>query len=147
LRAAVFLAIVASPLALAASGPPPAALVEVAAKAGVNDPIAAWCAGVFQPGRPQAYAVAAGKRYLIVNPDGKSVELGAFKDGPELSCYTPAQARKVDASIKASEGIHGRVRPRWKTTVVCGFVEDTSALCWQYSPQSARFVRIGGWIT
>jgi hypothetical protein len=37
--------------------------------------------------------------------------------------------------------------PRFNTTVVCGFLEDTVAECWQYSPDDRAFVKVGGWTT
>lgn len=136
---------------LAASPPAPPALSEVAAKAGVDGPFVSWCAGEFRLGQP-AFAVAAGSareggRYVVIESDGKTYELSSYKGGAEVACYTPAEAKRIDATIAASEAIHGSVSPRWPTTVVCGFVENTEAVCWQYSPAEARFVKVGGWIT
>jgi hypothetical protein len=131
--------------------PVPADLAASITKARLEGSVAAWCRGQFRPGRGREYAVGmaldAGGRYVIVDAAGSVVTLGAFSSGADLSCYTPAEARKINRTIAASETISGRVTPRWKTTVVCGFVEDTNAVCWQYSPSSREFVKIGEWIT
>lgn len=142
---------VAVTVTFAASPPVPPALSELAAKAGVDGPFASWCAGEFRLGQP-AFAVAAGSarkggRYVVIESDGKTYELSSYKGGAEVACYTPGEAKRIDATIAASEAIHGSVSPRWPTTVVCGFVENTEAVCWQYSPAEARFVKVGGWIT
>ena len=31
--------------------------------------------------------------------------------------------------------------------VICAFVEDTRAVCWQYSPDAPAFVEVAGWVT
>ena len=75
------------------------------------------------------------------------MELAPFKGAPELACYTPAEARKIDETIRQSATISGKVAPMFATTVVCGFVEDTTAMCWQYSPKTRAFVKVGEWQT
>jgi hypothetical protein len=60
---------------------------------------------------------------------------------------TPAEARKLNESIRASKTISGRLAPAFSTTVVCGFVEETNAVCWQYWPASRAFIKIGEWQT
>jgi uncharacterized protein YraI len=136
---------------LAAQQAVPAALSALAEKAGLGAPITAWCKGEFRGGRAAAYAIAVpaakGGRYVVLDPDGTVVELALFTGGAELSCYTPAAARQLHRSIAQSETIQGRIAPRWDTTVVCGFVEDTRSICWQYSPRERTFVAVGGWIT
>jgi hypothetical protein len=111
----------------------------------------AWCRGEFRGARHSGYALAlasdSGGRYLVLEPDGKVFALASFTGGAELSCYTPAQARQLNHTIAQSETIHGKVAPRWNTPVVCAFVEDTSAVCWQYSPAGRVFVEVGRWIT
>ena len=139
-------------VAMTAAQPVPSPLSALLAKAGVERPVAGWCAGEFRPGRPGAYAVAitespAGGRYLVVESDAGVFELSGFEGGAELSCYSPAEARKVDETIRRSETIQGSITPEYPTTVVCGFVEDTSAVCWQYSPLKRAFVKVGGWVT
>ena len=139
-------------MALAASPQVPPALSELAAKAGVKGPFASWCSGEFRSGRPGAFAVAVGSarkggRYVVVESDGKTYELSSYAGGAELACYTPAEAKHLDAVIAESETIHGKVAPSWSTTVVCGFVEDTQAVCWQYSPEIRHVVKVGGWVT
>jgi hypothetical protein len=133
--------------AFAAAPPPPAAVTALLPKAGLEGPVLAWCAGEFRPGRAQAYAVAVSGRYALVEADGTRFDLSTFKGGPDLSCYTPGKARRLNAAIARSETIQGKIAPRWSTTVVCGFLEDTSATCWQYSPQKRQFVVVGGWTT
>lgn len=147
------LASLALAAAVAAGGQdPPAELSALAAKAGLDRPLAAWCRGEFQPGRPGAFAVAVpaaagGGRYLVLAPGDALVELGPFTGSPDLSCYSRAEAEKLGAAIGQSATIHGQLTPRWDTTVVCGFADGTTAVCWQRDPANGAFVRVGGWIT
>ena len=111
-----------------------------------------WCSGAFREGRRDAFAIAVtspagGGRYLLLDAGEPVVLLAPFKGAPDLSCYTPAEARKLSESIRASGTITGGITPPFSTTVVCGFVDATSAVCWQYSPASRAFVRIGEWQT
>jgi hypothetical protein len=92
-------------------------------------------------------AGAEGGRYVAIHADGRVSELASFRTSADLTCYTPAEARRIDTTIRQSETIQGAVRPRWNTTVVCGFLDDTSAVCWQYSTAQRRFVEVGRWIT
>ncbi len=99
-----------------------------------------------------AYAIAvpspaAGGRYLILQRDAPAVELATYVGRPSLSCYTVAEAKKLNVTISQSETIEGSVAPRWSTGVVCGFVDATISVCWQYSPVDLRFVKVGGWTT
>jgi hypothetical protein len=66
---------------------------------------------------------------------------------PDLSCHTRDEARDLDATIQQSGTFHGRIEPRWNTTVICGFLDETTAVCWQYSPTDRRFVQVGLWTT
>jgi hypothetical protein len=130
----------------------PRELSALAAKVRLEAPVVSWCRGEFRAGRSGAFAVAVapaagGGRYLVLDADGTVVELGSFTGGPDLSCYTPDEARKLHSVIGQSETIQGRIVPRWRTTVVCGFVEDTAAVCWQHSPRDRVFVRVGEWVT
>ena len=132
--------------------PVPAELSALAAKARLASPLVDWCRGEFQPGHPGTFAVAvsgagAGGRYLVLEADGTVVDLASFSRSPDLSCYTSAEARAVHQAIGRSDTIHGQVVPRWGTTVVCAFVDDTTAVCWQYSPADRAFVQVGGWVT
>ena len=132
--------------------PIPPEVSALAAKAGLDAPVSAWCRVLFQAGRPRAYAVAItsadrGGRYLVVESNAAAVELAPFRETPDLACYTPAQAKALNRTIEVSETIQGRVTPRWSTTVVCGFVDETTSVCWQYSPPDRAFVKVGGWST
>ncbi len=149
-------ALMAGSLALAAGAfasaqSVPQDLSRLAAAAGLAQPVTAWCSGHLQPGDSAPYAVAIGSqgsgRYLVLQHDGATVELAAYEGAPKVSCYTPAEARKLNTTISHSETIQGKITPRWSTTVVCGFVENTTAVCWQYSPADRKFVKIGGWTT
>ena len=138
----------------AAGQPVPADLAALAAKAHSNGTIAAWCRGEFRPGRPRGFAAAVaaagsggGGRYVVFEADGRVDDLAAFGSAAGLSCYTRAEASSLDDTIRSSDTIHGHVAPRWNTTVVCGFIDDTNALCWQYSPAERAFVKIGEWVT
>ena len=130
----------------------PRELAALAAKAPLNGPVAAWCRAEFQSGQSGAFAVAVtsaagGGRYVALDSDGRVTELGPFQRGADLSCYSRAQAEALDVSIRESDTIHGSITPRWNSTVVCGFIDDTSARCWQYSPADRAFVRVGQWVT
>jgi hypothetical protein len=130
----------------------PSELAALAAKAKLSGAASAWCRAEFRSGHRGAFAAAmssadGGGRYVALDSDGRVSELSTYKDSADLACYTPADARKLDAAIRKSETIQGRIRPRWKTTVVCGFVDPTAAVCWQYSPADRTFVRVGEWVT
>ena len=129
----------------------PPELTALVAKAKLGAPVA-WCQGEFQAGRRGAFAVAlkastGGSSYAVLGLDGSLVTLATFTGGVDLACYTKAQADALNATIGRSATIHGQLTPRWNTAVVCGFVDDTTAVCWQYSPAERAFVRIGGWQT
>jgi hypothetical protein len=125
-----------------------AALVE---RAGLDGPVAAWCAAQYRPGAPGALAVAVtasgGGRYLALDADGKVSTLAAFAGPPDLACYTRAAAEDLSRSISTYDTIEGAITPSFDTTVVCGFVDDTSAQCWQFAPETRTFVVVGGWVT
>ena len=130
----------------------PSGLTELVRGARLNEPVAAWCRAEFRSGHPDAFAVAVtsapgGGRYVALDSDGGVIELGRFKRTADLSCYSRAEAEKLDGTLRKSETIHGQIKPRWNTTVVCGFVDHTTAVCWQYSPADRAFVKVGEWIT
>ena len=130
----------------------PSALSALIDSADLPAPVR-WCTGEFRAGRRGAYAVAVpsavkGGRYLVLEPDAPAAELAPFIGGADLSCYSPDQARRLDRSIRQSGSIiQGQIAPRWRTTVVCGFVDETTAVCWQYAPDTRKFVKVGGWVT
>jgi hypothetical protein len=137
---------------IAAAQPVPSQLSALAAKARLDGPVAAWCRGQFRSGHPRAFAVAissaaGGGRYVMLESDATVTELASFTRSADLSCYTRAEARKLNVTIGRSDTIHGQVTPRWSTAVVCAFVDDTASVCWQYSPADRLFVRVGGWVT
>jgi len=130
----------------------PPELVARAAATGLSGPILRWCPAEFQPGHPGAFAVAMGStskdgRYLALDVEGPAIELAPFEGAVALACYTRAEAERIDADIRASNTIQGSVKPRWETTVVCGFTESTLAICWQYDPATHAFVEVGRWTT
>jgi hypothetical protein len=130
----------------------PAELTALAAKAGFDRPVSAWCRAEFRAGHPGAFAVAmssaaGGGRYLVLEPDASVQELGAFTRAPDLSCYRRAEAEQLSVVIGRSPTIHGQISPRWNTAVICAFLDDTTSVCWQYSPDDGVFVKVGGWIT
>jgi hypothetical protein len=131
---------------------PPRDLAAMFAKARVEGTLASWCRGQFRAGRPSAYAAAltlptGGGRYLVLDGEAAVVELASFKSAPDLACYTPAEARKLHEAIQTTETVSGRIAPRFTTTVVCAFVEETNAVCWQYSPAARAFIKVGEWQT
>jgi len=128
----------------------PAELSALAAKVRLARPLAAWCRAEFRAGHPGAFAVAmtsaaGGGRYLVIESDASVTELGAFTRGPDLSCYSRAEAEQLGVAIGRSLTIHGQITPRWNTAVICAFVDDTTSVCWQYSPDDGVFVKVGGW--
>ena len=147
-RLAVVLALAVAP---AYAQTPPPELQALAAKSGITGSITAWCRAEFRAGHPGAFAVAlasaGGGRYAALDTDGRSTDLATYTGKPDLACYTSDEAKKLDASIRKSDTIHGQVTPRWKTTVVCGFTDDTSATCWQHAPAERAFVKVGQWVT
>jgi hypothetical protein len=131
---------------------PPADLTALTIKARLTGTIVAHCAAEFEAGRPGAYAVAAVSpdgvgRYVALHPDGVMQEISPFYRTAELSCYTRAQALKLHDTLEKSQTLHGSLEPRFDTTVVCTFVDDTAATCWQYSPAVRDFVKVGQWKT
>ena len=145
-------AIAVSTTLAAAQAQPPADLAARLAVARIDGTLAIWCEGQFEMRRPRGYAIAvrsasAGGRYLVVDDAATITELAAFKGAPDLACYTPDEARKLNQSIRSSETIRGRIAPLFPTTIVCGFVENTDAVCWQYSPKTRSFVKVGEWQT
>jgi hypothetical protein len=114
-------------------------------------PIVTWCRAEFQSGQSGSFAVAVradgAGRYVALDAGGRPTALSEFKGRADLSCYTRAEAEKLEQSIRQSETIHGQIAPRWNTTVVCGFTDETTAHCWQYSPADRTFVTVGGWTT
>jgi hypothetical protein len=130
----------------------PSELAALVAKARLNGRVTAWCRAEFLSAQTGAFAVAitsaAGSgRYVALDSDGRMTELASFDRVADLSCYTRGQAEALDFSIRESSIIHGHITPLWNTTVVCGFTDDTTAACWQYSPVDRAFVRVGHWIT
>jgi hypothetical protein len=136
----------------AAAQPMPAELTALVANARIEGQVVRWCHGEFQLGRSGAFAVAVsstngGGRYLVLDSNGSVVVLASFIGDADLSCYSPAEAQKLNSTIRSSSTIHGQVSPIWTTTVVCGFVDNTSSVCWQYSPTARAFVKVGEWVT
>jgi hypothetical protein len=130
---------------------PPGELTALLAKADLADSVLASCATEFTAG-VQSFAVATGHgpqggRYLVVEPDATVHALAEFVAGAEVSCYSPEEAAALHATIAESETIAGEVRPLHETGTVCGFVNSTDAVCWQYSPADRAVVRVGGWTT
>ena len=129
-----------------------AGLATVLDRAGVHGRVDASCRGGFRPGQGVDVAVAvseagSGGRYLVVQDDGSVHELSDYSGKPDLSCYTVTEADRLNASIAKSDTLNGRVVAEWDGTVVCGFIEPTIAVCWQFAQEQRRFVRIGGWTT
>ena len=126
------------------NGGPPADVMALMTKASIPGRLYSFCAVT---GGFAIATVGAERGYLVVHGDGRAETLAAYTGRPDLTCYTRREAEKLDVTIRSSETIEGSVTPRWDSTVICGFVRDTEAVCWQYSPQEKKFVRIGGWVT
>jgi hypothetical protein len=139
-------------VAVAARQSVPAEVLKRAERARVSGVIAAWCQGEFRSGRPGDIAAAVtgtggGGRYVVLDSEGNVSELATFKRKPDLSCYSRARALELSRAMARSETVEGRIAPRWSTVVICGFLDDTSATCWQYSPAASAFVQVGSWTT
>ena len=113
--------------------------------------LVAWCGAELRAGEPRSFALALnaadGGRYVILYADTRVTELAAYKGRADLSCYTRAAAEKLNRTIRESDTINGQIAPRWDTPVICGFIDDTTAECWQYSPNNRLFMKVGGWTT
>jgi hypothetical protein len=92
-------------------------------------------------------SAAGGGRYLVLEADASVKELGSFTRRPDLSCYSRAEAEQLAVTIGRSPTIHGQITPHWNAAVICTFVDDTTSVCWQYSPDDGVFVKVGGWVT
>jgi hypothetical protein len=139
-------------LSIAAVQSVPSELAALAKKARIDGSIARWCRGEFRAGRSDEFAVAVnspggGGRYLVLQSDATVVELASFSRGADLSCYSRAEAQKMNSTIARSATIEGQISPRWNTTVICAFVDNTTSVCWQHSPTDRKYVRVGGWVT
>lgn len=142
----------AAPASPASPAAAPPELVALAAKAQITAPIQAWCPLETEARRAAGYALAVpslagGGRYLALGLDAHSSELAAFSGAADLACNTPAAARELDRAIAASATVQGRIQPMGSATVVCGFVAQTSAVCWQYSVRLRTFAQVGHWTT
>jgi hypothetical protein len=134
---AAILLLSGTPAMLAQWTQPPPDLAELTTKARLNGHILSYCSAEFVTGQKGAYAVAVAspdgaRRYVALHADGVMQELIPFSGKGELSCYTR---------------VEGSIEPQFDTTVVCTFVEDTTARCWQYSPDARDFVGVGRWTT
>ncbi len=90
-------------------------------------------------GRPAgAYFVTMGGRLVELAPHSVA--------SPDLQCLGAREAEELDQAIKASEGIHGGITGSGAGSDICGFVEDTRAVCWGYDDATGSAVVVGGWI-
>ncbi len=134
----------------AAAMPPDLAALAGAAR--ITASISRWCpvrAGVERAG---VYAVAVplpsgGGRFLVLGWHDQAIELARFVGPADLSCYTPAEARQLDGGLRETQTVLGGIKPEGSSSVICGFVEPTSAVCWQYSATVRAFVTVGRWTT
>ena len=141
-----------SAVSLFAGQSPIPELSELTTKARLTGTIVSHCPAEFVPGQGRGYAVAVVSpdgvgRYVALHPNGSMQEIIPFARQGEVSCYTPVDAVKLNVTLQKSATIHGAIEPRFETTVVCTFVDDTTATCWQYSPAIRDFVKVGQWTT
>ena len=146
----VMVGVAAASLAVAQPAPPE--LSALAAKARLDRPVAAWCRGEFRSGYPGAFAfhvttATPRARNQVLETDAMVVDLASNTGSADLSCYSRAEAEKLNVTIGRSLTIHGQITPRWNAAVVCAFVDNTTSVCWQYSPTEGVFVRVGEWVT
>jgi hypothetical protein len=87
----------------------------------------------------------------VLKPSLLAIALGAATAAaqpvPADLASLAAKAGVARPIVVRDSGMHGRVAPTFPTTVVCGFVESTRAVCWQRSPATGGFVTVGGWTT
>lgn len=57
------------------------------------------------------------------------------------------RSQRATEAIARSGVVHGSLRPRGPSTVVCGFVDPARACCWQYAPDKGAYAKVGEWIT
>lgn len=140
---AVALSWVGTPLHAQPAAVPQALL----ARAGITATPLASCGGEFRPGQAGDFAVAVPGRYVVVQADGRTEPLADYSGTPDLQCHTPREADRLNDTIAKSDTMNGRITAEWDGHVICGFIEPTIAVCWQYAPEQRRFVRVGGWTT
>lgn len=87
-----------------------------------------------------------GGAYYIVVPGSEPTKLDEFAEEPDLACYSPEEATRLNSVISESEGISGGVVPSGSGTVVCGFLSSVETGCWQID-QGGNIKRVGGWAT
>lgn len=75
------------------------------------------------------------------------IELAYHNTGPELQCLDAKETRERNSTIGISETIHGSIESGDSEYVVCGFVNNTEAVCWRYDKSRNDFVVAGGWTT
>jgi hypothetical protein len=151
-RVAAFIASVMAAGSCAAAAVLPPELAPLMAKAGIEDTPSVWCLGHFQARTPNTFAAAVpspngGGRYLVFGLTEAAMELASFSGGPDLACYSPERGQETEREHRRLRDHSRWISPTFKTTVVCAFVDDTSAVCWQYSPATRAFVKVGGWVT
>lgn len=125
---------------------------RLADQAGFGPQVVRWCPVDPAPGQARAYAVAVksasgGGRYLVLDADGAVTPLLPYSGDVDLSCYPRERAEELASAIKQSSTIEGHLAPRWDATVVCAFIENTQAVCWQFDRDARRYVEVGRWRT
>ena len=82
----------------------PSELLELTDMARLDGTVTVWCNAEFRDGYPGAFALgltsAAGGRYLAIDTDGSTAELGRFEQSAEVACYSRAEAEALDLSIR-----------------------------------------------
>lgn len=83
----------------------------------------------------------------VVQLGDRLIELAPHNTGSDLQCLDARKAGELNNTIEASEGIHGGIESSGPGDIVCGFVNETEAVCWKYDKSTNSFVVVGGWIT
>lgn len=130
----------------------PPEMLELVAKAGFEGTVVRWCPAEIETGRARVFVVAVNpsqgeRRYVVLDPDGSVTPLAPYAGTADVSCYPRERADEVGAAMKASDTVTGQLAPRWNSTVICAFVQETEAACWQFDPGGKRFVEVGRWRT
>ena len=130
--------------------PDAAALTSALAKAGVRETPLSSCRGEIRAGHPDEWVIATGTatggRYLLVQDDGRTLQVETYEGAPELRCLGIRQADALTAEIARSTTMNGRITAEWDGLVVCGAITPVITACWQHAVERKGFASVGGWM-
>lgn len=121
-----------------------------------NHKIVNWCSGKFAGRELDAVVVLrnpAKKEFLVlwVMSQGGIQELDSVPQTDatdfELECLNAKDAKQLQDTLEASEGISSSVKIPEGSGAVCYFIDEAIANCWSLDSTSGRLVRVGAWET